>query len=104
MTQHIPAIDITDPQALVRAAEDVERTQTPRLIKRGDKEIAMLSPLEPKEHGKTRARRKTKPIPKTDPIFNIIGIGAGDGAPVSENVDKYLADAIYEQSFRPKEQ
>ncbi len=31
-----------------------------------------------------------KKIKKNDPIFDIIGLGKGDGQPVSENYEEYL--------------
>ena len=52
-----PPIDISDwPEPAREAAEEVQRTKRSRLIKRGDQEIAVLSPIE-----QPQARRRTRP-------------------------------------------
>jgi hypothetical protein len=104
MTQQFPAIDITDPEALARAAEDVERTRTPRLIKRGDQEIAMLSPLEQPRKG-TRKRSTATTTKPNAWLTGLIGIARStDGVTdVSANKQKYLADA-YANPHEQKEQ
>jgi|SRR6266851_8378241 hypothetical protein len=100
MTQHIPTIDATDPQALAHALEDVERTKTPRLIKRGDKEIAVLSPLKPK-----RTRKLGRPLTRSDSLFTVIGQApVADADQVVDNVDTYLAKAYLNQSNSSQEQ
>ena len=96
-------IDISElPKPLREAAEEVERTKRPRLIKRGDQEIAMLSPVtQPK--ARSRSRQAADAANPNAWLDGIVGIGASaDHAPVAANTDKYAADAIYEQSFRPK--
>ena len=58
---------------------------------------------EPQGSNRKRAPGGRKPIPRTDTIFNIIGLGSSDGpTDVSSNVDEYLAEAIYAESHPVK--
>lgn len=47
MQKEIPPVDITNLPELLNLAEEVRTTKTPRLLKRGDQEIAMLTPIAP---------------------------------------------------------
>jgi hypothetical protein len=47
MQKETTTIDISDIPDLLRLAEEVQTTRTPRLLKRGDEEVAMLTPLGP---------------------------------------------------------
>jgi hypothetical protein len=94
MRKSTATVDISHLPDLLRLAEDVRNTGEPRLLVRGDEEVALLTPV-----ASSRARRK--PAPKRKPhhavnnVFgNIIGI-ADSGGPgdVSENKYRYLADA-----------
>jgi hypothetical protein len=64
--------------------------------------------LEPPRKSRKRAPARRTPIPRTDSIFNIIGLGKSslptseEPTDVSSNVDKYLAEAIYAESHPPK--
>jgi hypothetical protein len=78
----------------LRLAEDVRTTGEPRLLVRGEQQVALLTPVAP-----SRARKKPAPKRESHPpvnnIFgNIIGI-ADSGGPgdVAENKHKYLAEA-----------
>ncbi|MFN0074561.1 MAG: hypothetical protein ACKVVP_24025 [Chloroflexota bacterium] len=100
MAKELQPMDVTNIPDLLRLAEEVRETQTPRVLTQGDDEIAVLSPVVP---SRTRARR-AKPIPRTDSLFNIVGLAHSDGpTDVSENVDKYLAEAVYAKSHPPTE-
>lgn len=50
---HPTPIDISNMPELVRIAEDVETTKTPRELKRGNKPIALITPIE-----QTKKQRK----------------------------------------------
>jgi hypothetical protein len=83
-------IDISDHPELVRLAEEVRKTQKPLALQKDGRDIAVLTP--PKSARKSRARYKR--IGPNDPIWDIVGISDADGpTDVSENIDKYLADA-----------
>jgi hypothetical protein len=88
MASRLSSVDIADPGALARAAEDVERTRQPRIVTRGDRQIAVLSPI------RRPARRPGHALSKDDSLFTIIG-GAHVENPddVVDNVDAYLAQA-----------
>src|SRR5437868_6722347 len=47
MQKENQSIDITNIPDLLRLAEEVQATKKPRLLKRGDEGVAMLTPLEP---------------------------------------------------------
>src|SRR5947208_3608377 len=97
----------TDP-AVIEAAQEVARTGRRRVIRADGRQIAVLVPYEaatgtgrnghPERAagGPTMSRRSHRPKPLTadNPLFEIIGSITDDlGSDVSENVDKYLAEA-----------
>jgi hypothetical protein len=93
-------IDATnDPAALSRTAKEVVKSRRSQLVKIGDDEIVQVSPVS------TPANQPGSSLPDNSGLRSLIGIAqASDGATdVSENVDKYLADAIYAESHPPKE-
>jgi hypothetical protein len=85
-------MDVADSAELLRLAEEVQASGRPRLLKRGDQPLALLTPVQP-----TKARRRrprSKPLDRSDPLFNIIGILHWEGpTDVSENKHSYLAEA-----------
>ena len=91
MAQEHLTVDVTDPEALVRAAHEVERTRRPRLIMLGDRAIAVLSPVKSR-----RSKLPGRPLTRDDALFRIVSLGRSEGPnDVSANPDKYLADALY---------
>jgi hypothetical protein len=100
MAKELQPIDVTNIPDLLRLAKDVRETQIPRVLKQGDDEIAVVTPV---ARARIRSRR-AKPIARSDSLFGIVGLAHSNGATdVSENVDKYLADAIYEELHPPTE-
>ncbi|HEY7065519.1 MAG TPA: hypothetical protein VII06_28845 [Chloroflexota bacterium] len=98
MASRIESVDIADPNALVRAAEDVERTRQPRIVTRGDQEIAVLSPIRPTR--RSPGRRLTM----NDSLFSVIGKAHVDNPDaVVDNVDEYLAQAYSAEFDTPTE-
>ncbi len=80
-------IDNMSSSDLVGLAEEVRATGTPRLLKRGERALAMLTPVESK-------------VEEQDALLDMIGMFESDGpGDVSENKYKYLAEAYY-----PREQ
>lgn len=93
-------MDVTHIPDLLRLTEEVRETQTPRVLTPGDDEIAVLSPV---VQSGTRTRR-ARSIPRTDSLFGIVGLANSEGpGDVSENVDKYLAEAMYAELHPPTE-
>jgi hypothetical protein len=81
------SVDITNPDALVRAAEDVARTQQPQIITRGAEAVAMLSPIKPR-----RTKQLGRPLTKRDSLFQVIGRAhVANADDVVDNHDQYLA-------------
>ncbi len=98
MAKHQEPIDISGVPELVRLAEEVSSSRVPRLLKRGNRTLAMLTPIELTHHAPGHERRRDRRTGPDDPLWSIIGIGdAADSSngptDVSEHVDKYLADA-----------
>ena len=58
MTAHATPIDISTIPELARIAEEVEATKTARELKRGNKPIALIAPIE--QTKKQQKRRKAK--------------------------------------------
>ena len=59
MTREIPPIDISTMPEVSRLAEEVARTRQPRMLRRGDADVAILSPARPR-------RPKGKAITQAD--------------------------------------
>jgi hypothetical protein len=100
MDEAITVIDISDFPELVRLAEEVQRTAEPRLLKDGDRQVALLSPLPAKARGAPASREGGREdTAADDPFGGIIGIGDAEGCvddptDVSQNKHRYLADAF----------
>lgn len=93
MAKELKTIDITNNPDLLRLAEEVRTTNEPWILRRDREDLVIVRPLK----RSTRPRiPRGKPFTKDDSLFNLIGIAPGrdDGIhDVSENVDKYLAEA-----------
>jgi hypothetical protein len=103
MSEYAKPIDIATSVELQRLAEQVRQTRQPVPLVRDEEVIAVVQPA-PKGKREQRAVRHRAPAPNAW-LTNLIGLGASDGpGDVSENVDKYLAQASYEEFHPPKEQ
>ncbi len=98
MRKTMTAVDISMVPEIIRLAEEVEHSGEPRLLKHGDRDVAILSPIGPQRgRGRTSSRRG-RGTAANDPFRGIIGIGDAVGSPddasdVATNKHKYLADA-----------
>jgi hypothetical protein len=90
MASEPQSIDITGYPDLVRLVEEIQASQTPRVLRRDDEDVALLTPVKPK---RKRAPR-TRPVTEDDPLFRLIGT-AEMGAPggISGKKHEYLAKA-----------
>lgn len=93
MAREIKPIDITNTPDVLRLAEEVARSGVPRVLRKGNQDVAELRPVSP-----TRPKRRGRATSEHDPLWQIVGIAeaaAPEDRPtdVSSNVDKYLADA-----------
>jgi hypothetical protein len=59
MTKHLTPIDIRSLPDLMRLAEEVKATKTPRVLKKADEMVAILMPV-----GTATSRRKNEQKPK----------------------------------------
>jgi hypothetical protein len=92
MAEQIQPIDISNQPDLVRLAEEVRTTRKPRLLRHNGEDVAVLKPTQTSAHRTPRSKLFTE----NDALFRLIGTADGpeDGVTdVSENVDRYLADA-----------
>ena len=67
MARELAPIDITDDPDLLRFAEEVRRTGLPRLLRRGDEDVAVLSPVG--NLGRRGARRRKTYTKADDEAF-----------------------------------
>ncbi len=76
MAAKLPGIDVSDSTDLLDLADEVRRSGVGRILKRGEQELAVLSPLRPPRSAASRTRRRpARPArPAPDTILNIIGI------------------------------
>lgn|SRR5487761_1302395 len=88
--RHVEISDLRDAPAWEQLVEEVRATNKPAIIRADGEDIAEVRPA-------TRRRARIprgKAITADDSLWNIIGIAKDERATdVSENVDKYLADA-----------
>lgn len=90
MAKEPKRIDIRAIPELLSIAEEVRRTNEPRILKQGSEDLAILAPINPW----AKRRAKGKPVTKDDPLWKLVGIGhSGGPGDVSANKHKYLADA-----------
>jgi hypothetical protein len=88
--RHVNLSDLREVPAWEHLVEEVRSTKKPAIIRADGEDIAELRPPT-----KRRVRiPRGKPTTADDPLWRIIGIAKGEEATdVSENHDKYLADA-----------
>jgi hypothetical protein len=101
MAKELRPIDISGSPELLRLAQEVEASGEPRLLRRKDRDLAVVMPVESVRakhaakavsgHAKTKKRRGV--LTKDDPLLGLIGIGRSGLGDVSENKHKYLAEA-----------
>jgi hypothetical protein len=111
MVREAAPIDVGNLPELARLAEEVARSGRPRRLRRGDTDLAILSPARTRERttprrGDRRADAKVRPekparrrrggaLTAADPLFRHIGTSHADVSDVSNNKHRYLADAYH---------
>src|SRR5687767_14026706 len=65
-------LDVTGSSDLLDLAEEVRRSGVGRLLKRGDQELALRTPVDPRRGARSRRRPASG---ERDAILNIVGIG-----------------------------
>ncbi|HYU21360.1 MAG TPA: hypothetical protein VEQ11_21970 [Chloroflexota bacterium] len=95
MAKELQPIDISNLPEVLHLAEEVERRQAPRRLKRGDQDVAILAPVEKAPSGKKPTRRRDGRTGPDDPVWKLIGLVHSEGpGDVSENKYKYLAGCL----------
>jgi hypothetical protein len=101
-------IDASNNPELSRLAKEVRESKKQQVIKVGDEEMAILSPITSKVR-RQRTRPRASSAKANEWLLRLIDLGAqtppsDQATDVSANVDKYLAQAYYDKSHPPKEQ
>lgn len=90
MAAEAQSIDITDSTDLLNLAEEVKRSGVPRLLKRGEQELALLTPVA----SPMSPRGRTAEGKSRDVLLNIIGIGeSAEPTDIAREELEYLAEA-----------
>ena len=92
MARELQPLDITDQPDLVRLAQEVQATRTARILRRGNEDLVIVTPVARARHGSPRAGT----LRSDDSLFKIVGMAASSDAEptdVSSNTDTYLAEA-----------
>src|SRR5438874_12742296 len=71
MAQELEPIDISNMPDLVHLAEEVQKTQESRQLRRDGEVLAELTPVKPAK----KKRTKGQPLTEDDALFRLIGIG-----------------------------
>jgi hypothetical protein len=104
MRKELQALDIAASPELMRLAEEVERSGVGRLLKRGDREIAVLTPVATRRPRRPRGKGRTQPVDRTDSIFNIVGMcSTEEPTDIAAHKHEYLAEAYYAKLRHPKQ-
>jgi hypothetical protein len=89
MGQDAPPVDIGDMPELARLAEDVARTGQPRLLRRGEKDIATIVPVA----GRRPTRRRGKRVTQADIVATLSTVGAWKGHIDAEAFKREIKEA-----------
>src|SRR2546427_3140757 len=96
MARELKPIGITNSPELLGLAEEITRTQEPRVVVKEEQELGEVRPV------RNRRKRSTKgqPVTEHDPIFRLIGIGKSDvPGGVSGKKHEYLSRAYRCHSY-----
>jgi hypothetical protein len=92
MRRPLESLDVTASPDLLRLAEEVERSGLARILKRGDRELALIAPVAPPASSAKQARRRRPTRVERDSILNIIGIGeSAEPTDIARHKQAYLA-------------
>lgn len=91
MSTEMQPIDVTDSAELLDLAEEVRRSGVGRLLKRGEQDLALLTPVVPRQPARSRRQPTSE---EGDALLNIIGIGAStEPTDIAQHELEYLAEA-----------
>ena len=93
MAHELEPLDISHLPDLMHLAEEVQRTRTPRRLRRASEDVAILTPAPKRRRGRSRV------LTEEDPLFRLVGIGrSGGSGDVSANKHHYLAEAYHAEA------
>src|SRR5437879_3251009 len=71
VAKDLERVDISNIPDLIRIVEGVQTSQEPRVLRRGDEDVAIITPLRPRR----RRASGSGTVTQDDPLFRLIGIG-----------------------------
>ena len=98
MAHEYPAIDISKNTApdLAQLAEEVHRTNRPRVIRRDTEELAVIRPA-----GRWQTQPRGKPFARDDGLWSLVGSGhTAEPTDIARHKDDYLAEASLSETHR----
>lgn len=69
MATELTTVDVTDAPELLRLAEQVQDSGRSAVLRRGDTDLAVVSPIP------RRRKSRSRVLKSDDPLFGLIGIG-----------------------------
>ena len=102
MTRELDSIDVSTIPELARLVDEVQRTRTPRLLRRDNRDVAVLAPAIVPEETEA-AERAARPLrfPKGGVVAATAGIVRYDGPPLTveeerEAFERAVAEEVAE--------
>ena len=91
MNTEVQSIDITNSSELLNLVEEVRRSGAAWLLKRGEQDLALLTPVASSQEGEPR---RPPAGDARDTLLNIIGIGeSAEPTAIAQHEGEYLAEA-----------
>jgi len=89
MAKELKPIDITHTPEVLRLAEEVARSGVPRVLRRDNQDVAVISPAAPT----VKRHKRSKPTSESDPLWQIIGIAdAADFPDTKRNALEFIVE------------
>ena len=95
MPRELHPIDVSKVPELLRIAEEVRSSGEPRLLKDGELDLAVLTPMRSTPVVEDRRRRRGTNGAERDSLLSIIGAGeSAEPTDVERHKRRYLAEAF----------
>ncbi len=98
MAHDYAPIDINTNPSLIEIVEEIRRTNRPRILRRGDKDVAVISPVKKSAKGSTRFSSDELALPTTYTLETAFGAVATRHYP--EDFDRMIREVKEERAER----